>query len=127
MAYLSPDLKKELSEKVKSVLPKNWKATFKNRDLMSLVITIKSAPIHLKDLCQHISSYEEGHSYVSFNHYCVDSIKNEDLRNTVKSIIKAALSNCNIERDDNYGSEHDYYLDLQFGSFNKGFISTIKE
>lgn len=125
MAYLSPELKKELSEKVKAVLPENWKATFKNRDLMSLVITIKSAPIKLEDLGQNISSYEEGHSFISFNHYCTDKIKNDEVRNTVKNIINAALSKCHIERDDNYGNEHDYYLDLQFGSFDKGFVSTI--
>lgn len=126
MAYLSKEMKKDLSEKVKAVLPKGWKATFKNRDLMDFQVTIVSAPINLADLGQSIHEYEEGCQYVDFNHYQLKTIKDETLHQQVKLIIDTALSQNTVDIDDRYGNDHTYYLTLRFGRFEKGFISTLK-
>lgn len=125
MAYLPPALKKELSDKVKAILPKGWKATFKNCDLATLQVTVNAAPINLEDLGQHIHEYEEGSKHVEFNHYSLNTIKNEGLKEKLKLIIDTALSKNTIVVDDRYGNEHDYYFSLRFGRFEKGFISTL--
>lgn len=127
MAYLSNEMKKDLSDKVKAVLPKGWKATFKNCDLMELQITISKAPIRLADLGQLVRTSDDGLEYVEFNHYSLNKIKDETLHQQVKLIVDTALSENTIDVDDRYGSEHDYYIGLRFGRFDKGFISLLED
>lgn len=120
---MNQELKKIIVARIKAVLPKGWKATFKVIDYSTLKMTVKSAPYHLSDI---YGDNERG--YVSLNHFHLDKIENDQLRKEVEEIVSAMLSeNRIITEDADYGKVPNYYIDLSFGNYETHFVSTLKQ
>lgn len=120
MAYVNKETKEKVVAAVKAVLPKDWKATFAVRNHMSIVCTIRKAPVDLK------AAFDCDDDNYAVNEYHVDShCKDNEVAKIVKDIIKAM--NCdNYDNSDPMTDYFDvgYYIDLQFGSWDKPFINS---
>lgn len=117
---MNQELKKILVARIKQVMPKGWKATFKVINHSELQMTVKSAPYELSDLTDIATK-----DYASVNCFHLYSIKNEKLRVELEKITEAMQSEQRIVTEDaDYGSVPNYYIDLRFGSYEKPFVST---
>ncbi|UVX29505.1 hypothetical protein M5b_00253 [Klebsiella phage VLCpiM5b] len=120
MAYMNKEKKAKIVEAVKAVLPKGWKATFAIRHYSTIVCTIRSAPLDLKDAF-HRS--RDDWDFLTINTYHAEKqCKNKDIADKLEKII-AAL---NLDNYDNSDIMTDYfdvghYVDLKFGSWDKPF------
>lgn len=120
MAYMNKEKKAKIVEAVKAVLPKGWKATFAIRHYSTIVCTIRSAPLDLKDAFHRA---RDDWDFLTINTYHAEKqCKNKDIADKLEKII-AAL---NLDNYDNSDIMTDYfdvghYVDLKFGSWDKPF------
>lgn len=120
MAYMNKEKKAKIVEAVKAVLPKGWKATFAIRHYSTIVCTIRSAPLDLKNAFHRA---RDDWDFLTINTYHAEKqCKNKDIADKLEKII-AAL---NLDNYDNSDIMTDYfdvghYVDLQFGSWDKPF------
>lgn len=120
MAYANKETKAKVVEAVKAVLPKDWKATFAVLDSMKIVCTIRKAPLDLVEV------FGTERDYYTVNEYHFrSSCKDSDVADILEKIINAL--NCdNHNNSDSMIDYYDvgYYIDLQFGSWDKPFTNT---
>lgn len=121
MGHVSKELKAELVKRVKEVLPKGWKASFKVINYSKLRVMIKSAPIDLKD----IKSDTEA-SYLSVNTFSrAKDFHDLETGKIIEKILDALDSkNSVITEDSDYGSVPSYWTELRFGEYGTPFVST---
>lgn len=121
MGYVSKEMKVELVKRIKEVLPKGWKATFKVYNLSKLRVMIKSAPITLDDIKKGIDN-----DYISVHPLSrASDFNNIEVGKIIENIGKALESkNYTVVEDSNYGNVPSYYTELTFGDSSKPFIST---
>lgn len=124
MPYLSQEMKAELVEEIKKVLPKGWKASYRVRHYTSLEVIIRSAPIKLSSVYGDDSAtYESTNEFKSFECY-----HDKEVGKVIERIYKAMNSQCyTVVEDGDYGSVPNYYVDLYFGTSEKAFKSTLEE
>lgn len=117
MGYVSKEMKVELVKRIKEVLPKGWKATFKVYNLSKLRVLIKSAPITLDDIKKGIDN-----DYISVHPLSrASDFNNIEVGKSLKIL---ESKNYTVVEDSNYGNVPSYYTELTFGDSSKPFIST---
>jgi len=121
MGYVSKELKAELVKRVKAVLPKGWKASFKVYNYSTLRVMIKSAPIELKDV-----KLETQFSHVDVNTFSrAKDFVNVEVGQAIEAILDALDSkNHIISEDGDYGNVYSYNTRLSFGDHSSPFVST---
>lgn len=121
MGYVSKELKAELVKRVKAVLPKGWKASFKVYNYSTLRVMIKSAPIELTDI-----KAETRCSHVDVNTFSrAKDFNNAEVGQAIEAILDALDSkNHIISEDGDYGNVYSYNTRLSFGDHSSPFVST---
>jgi hypothetical protein len=120
MAYVNKETKAKVVAAVKAVLPKDWKATFAVQDHMVLVCTIRKAPVDLKAV------FDCDREYYGVNEYHYRTHCNDK---AVADILEKIVTALNCDNHDNSDPMTDYfdvgyYINLQFGSWDKPFTNT---
>lgn len=120
MAYMNQEKKKVIAAELKRVIPPNWKYSLAVRNGSTIVLTIRKAPIKIKD------DYKQG--YETINHHYPENHFEGELLETFEKIITAMNIN-NYDNSDVYTDYFDvgYYIDIQLGSWDKPFISTLED
>lgn len=120
MAYVNKEMKAELVEAVKKVLPKDWKASFSILHYSTLVCTISKAPVDLVECFECEGEYYRVNEY-HFKTHCAD----KEVCAVLEKIINA-MNGQNYDNSDVMTDYFDvgYYIDVQFGSYKKAFQST---
>lgn len=128
MAYMNQVLKKEIVAEVKKVLPADWKVTFAVDNHNTIVMTVRSANTDLIQRYCGQEKYEKFNEYYRHyyrvNHYWYqDHCEDPELKEIVSKII-LALNTKNWDNSDVMTDYFDvgYYVDLQFGAWNKPFV-----
>ena len=120
MAYVTKETKAKVVEAVKAVLPKDWKATFAVRDSMKIVCTIRKAPVDLKAV------FDCDKEYYTVNEFHYRSAcKDPKVADILEKIVNAL--NCDNHNNSDVMTDYfdvGYYIDLQFGSWDKPFTNT---
>lgn len=75
MAYMSQELKKEISARVKNVLPNGWKVSFKVVHSSTLIFTVREMP-RADLVAMAYDTEEECHRYAKFHTYYKDECEN---------------------------------------------------
>jgi len=101
MAYMNQEKKKAIVARVRKVLPKGWKCSFRVRNYSTLVMTIQSAPIDLVQIAidnMNANKSEEdmavygddfihkNEGYLELNEYHLESYFQGDLLDTFRKI-----------------------------------------
>lgn len=117
MAYMSQEMKKELSVGIKEVLKKyNAKGSISVNNHSTLVVTITSSPIDF------------GEEYKQVNIYWIEN-NYEGVAKEFLLELKAAMMIGNWNRSD---IQSDYicvgfYIDINIGKWNKPYVQIIEE
>lgn len=124
MAYMNKELKAKIVAEIKKVLPKDWKATYKVENLSTIIVTIRKAPVVLKDVFENARE-DESFPYNVNMHNVKTVCKDEKVAETVQKIVDA-MEMFNHNNSDSMTDYFDigYYTTLQFGSWDKPFEST---
>lgn len=121
MAYVSKEIKEQITAKLKEVMPAGWKYTVAVFDLQMIRVRIAKAPVDLVALCQR--KRDDHDNFVELDVLRLEKqFSGEVLDSMLK--IKDALNICNSDDSDVMRGYHDvgYYIGMQLGSPNKGFV-----
>jgi hypothetical protein len=129
MAYMNQTKKAAIAAELKKVVPADWKYSLAVRNGMSIVMTIKSAPIDLLRCFAESDYYkheEATHKDVNVYHY-QRNITDQEIAEIFNKII-VALNTENWDRSDSMSDYFDvgHYVDLQIGRWDKPFICTAE-
>lgn len=118
MAYLTKEMKNELVAEVKKVMPKTWKATYALRDMSTLIVTIRKAPLDL----QEVFANADSNDYRVNEYHVDDNCQDKEVAEVLKKIIKA-MNGQNHDNSDRMRDYFDigYYTELRFGDWKKDF------
>lgn len=121
MTYLRKETKNELVAEIKKVMPKDWKATYALRNMSTLIVTIRKAPLDLNETFHGVRSGE----YLVNEYHVDDHCKVEEVKEVLKKIIKA-MNSQNYDNSDRMTDYFDvgYYTELRFGDWKKDFENT---
>lgn len=121
MAYVSQEMKKELSPAIKNVLKKyKMKASIGVRNHSTLRVNIKSGAINFEDHFTH------GDGYIQVNEYHIDRHYNGVQRDFLNELLDA-MKGVNYFNNDDAMSDYfsrSHYTDINIGSWNKPYELT---
>lgn len=127
MAYVSKEKKQILVEKVKAVLPKDWKVTFSVSHYSTFIVRVKQSPFDFSEFfpeSHKLKEDYEGVVYDEINEYHYErTIKNPELISIIAKIIEAM----NFDNHNNSDSMSDYfdvghYTTLSIGKYDKSYV-----
>jgi hypothetical protein len=122
MAYMNQDKKATIAQALALVVPKSWRYTLSVRNRMTLVMTIKSAPIDLIGEIRNKSEFFKGGD-ITLNTYWLDEAYTGELLETFEAI-KSALNTGNHDNSDVQTDYFDvgHYIEISIGQWNKPFV-----
>lgn len=137
MAYVSQELKKELSPAIKSVLKKyGLKGSIAVRNHMVLVVNIKSGKLDIignwfdkvtkngRDMTNTYGDTIKKPEYIDINQYWIDDNYTGIVRDFVKDLYSAMKGDKWFDKSDIQSDYFHtaYYMDVNVGSWNKPYI-----
>lgn len=123
MAYVSKEMKTQLVAEIKKVMPKDWKASYAIKNYSTLVVTISKAPINLHETFSNMRDDKE--NYTVSEYHFKEKCQNKEITEILEKIFNA-MNGQNYDNSDVMTDYFDvgYYTELQFGKWDKDFIST---
>ena len=127
MAYMNQENKKKIAAALKLVVPKDWKYSLGVDNHSSIVMNVKSAPVDILGMLSANSEYPIA-THVQLSQYWLeDHLKGapDSVLQTLKNIF-AALNDGNHDRSDVTTDYFDvgWYIELNFGKWDKPFVNT---
>ena len=125
MAHMNQNKKAVIAAELKKIVPAGWKYSLSVSNHMTIVMTIKQAPVDLIRALganQYFNPETEKSASVNVYHYD-RQIVNEEVRAVISKIIEA-LNISNWNRSDWMSDYHDvgHYVELNFGRWDKPFV-----
>jgi len=115
--------KAKIAERLKKIIPADWKWSLSVNHHSTLVLTISAAPVDLIDLNLVQNARREVRpQYIDVNEYYIEREYAEPLCTTFKSI-KAAMMVGNHDNSDPMTDYFDvgWYIDIKIGRFERPF------
>lgn len=128
MAYMNQERKQRIAAKLKTIVPKSWKYSLAVDNHSSIAMNIKSAPWDVIGYLRANAEYANDRDYAQINHYWLK----EHLAGAPAEFVELmqkivnALNNGNHDNSDIQSDYFDvgWYVDVNFGKWDKPFVNT---
>lgn len=120
MAYVSQEKKKKIAEKLKTVMPKEYKYSLAVRHSSTIVLTIAKGPA--PELSEDSKAALEKRGYLDINQYHLE----RQAQGKTLEFLKKANEALNTDNFDESDAMTDYfhvghYVNIRFGRWDKSF------